>query len=54
MGRVTMFTAGITVTLHAFIEQENDKDRSAHLTETEWLERFTKFIEGLGGQREKA
>ena len=51
---VTMFTAGITTVLHAFIEQETTRDPKAHLTEHEWLERFTKFIESLGGQREKA
>ena len=51
---VTMFTAGITTVLNAFIQQENARDQSAHLTETEWLERFTKFVEGMGGQREKA
>jgi hypothetical protein len=50
---VTMFTAGISTVLNAFIQQENACDRSAHLTEREWLERFTKFVEDLGGQRKK-
>lgn len=51
---VTMFTAGISTILSAFIQQENARDPSAHLTEHEWLERFTKFVEDFGGQREKA
>ena len=50
---VTMFSAGITTITNAFIQHENGLDSSNHLTETEWLERFTKFVEVLGGQREK-
>lgn len=51
---VTMFSAGISTVVTAFIQHENARDPSAHLTEHEWLERFTKFVEGMGGQREKA
>lgn len=51
---VTVFTAGISVLVTAFIQHENAIDPSNHLTEQEWLERFTKFVKDRGEQREKA
>jgi hypothetical protein len=44
---VTMFSAGITTVVNAFIQKVQAEDPGLHLTETEWLERFTKFVEGF-------
>jgi hypothetical protein len=50
---VTMFTAGITTMLTWFIQHENSTNPHNHLTESEWLERFTKFVENRSKKSKK-
>lgn len=51
---VHLFTAGITTTLTNFIQEVQNKDGPIHLTEEEWLERYTKFIKDHGKKPKKA